>query len=887
MSSTPPSPPAPQKDKNKNSWLPIVVLTLAGALNVPPAIIAFTTHFVNQHPWWSLLILLGFAIFDFAAYIIARLWQRLEGPWLDAIAHVIDYRVRSIFSGYYKRYCKYLIYQHRDFDVKGLSLQGPFGLELDQAFIELSIGQTTMEQMSANPIPQKLREGSHSIWDYLASTYLTKQHLVIVGAPGSGKTTLLKHITLMLLAHGKGYHIAIRVPRKLPMLLFLRDHAKAIHTSTGGDKSAFTLVEALHDHLKRWEQPDPPAGWVKHQLDNGRCLVLLDGLDEVADPQVRKEVVSWVQIQMAAFRDNRFIITSRPFGFRDNPLSGVAMLEARPFTPEQVERFIHKWYLANEIMSKQKDDEGVQMRARADAKGLLQQLYSNPALLALTVNPLLLTMIAIVHRYRGSGKLPENRVSLYANIFQVFLGSRQEARGQQLELKPEQIQLVLEPLACYMMFKGLREITPAQARTVIEESLGLVNAQMSVTDFLKLVENVSGLLLERESGIYSFAHLTFQEYLAAMYIREKRLVNILITYVSDIWWQESIRLYCAMADATPIIEACLVDNPPSIPALILAFDCQKDALTLQAQSKAHLETILSQGMEDTDTQRQHIAAEVLLARRLRQMVYLKENIFIDTSLITCAEYQLFLDEQRGQRKYNQPDHWQSYRFSPGQGSFPVTGIRSSDAVAFCDWLTGREAGSWYYRLPFIGELKQIGDDDILNSFPAGLGYWSHTGFVWLKEPLLLPRAVIQGFIDLDLARVLDRDLARILDLDRARDRVRVLDLDRVRVLAPTRDLDSAPAYVLDRALDRNRDRILDLALARALARSLALDLIHTYNNSLQKKSSGKQARDKIQNIIDVYLDIYITLVILEVRIQGKLPSCESILIVKERKQENA
>jgi hypothetical protein len=175
---------------------------------------------------------------------------------------------------------------------------------------------------------------------------------------------------------------------------------------------------------------------------------------------------------------------------------------------------------------------------------------------------------------------------------------------------------------------------------------------MFIPEFLKLVENVSGLLLERENGIYSFAHLTFQEYLTAIYVHEQRLENELVEHVEDSWWHETIRLYCAMADATSTIEACLASDSPSVPMLVLAFDCQKEALKLQPEAKARLETILSQGMEDDDPQRQHIAAEVLLARRLNQMIYLNENAFIDTSLITCAGYQLFLDEQRAKGKYN-------------------------------------------------------------------------------------------------------------------------------------------------------------------------------------------------------------------------------------------
>ena len=34
-------------------------------------------------------------------------------------------------------------------------------------------------------------------------------------------------------------------------------------------------------------------------------------------------------------------------------------------------------------------------------------------------------------------------------------------------------------------------------------------------EFLKMIQNTSGLLVEREVGVLGFAHLTFQEYLTA------------------------------------------------------------------------------------------------------------------------------------------------------------------------------------------------------------------------------------------------------------------------------------------------------------------------------------------------------------------------------------
>jgi hypothetical protein len=122
-----------------------------------------------------------------------------------------------------------------------------------------------------------------------------------------------------------------------------------------------------------------------------------------------------------------------------------------------------------------------------------------------------------------------------------------------------------------------REISAEDADMAIEASLKSVSLKAQPGDFLWMVESSSGLLLEREAGVYSFAHKTFQEYLAAVHARSNRLEQELAARTEEEWWHETIRLYVAEADATPILEACLRHTPPSISALTLAVECIQEA----------------------------------------------------------------------------------------------------------------------------------------------------------------------------------------------------------------------------------------------------------------------------------------------------------------------
>jgi len=826
---------------------------------------------ITQHPWKALFLALFYGFLVLVFGFVGKVWQNLESRWVERAVIWIDIHLQGLFSRYRKCYLEHLIYRYRDFDVKGLTIQGTFTLELERVFVELAVVPQPPHRVSSDPLralSQELREGRHVIWNYLRSELLSGQSLAVIGPPGSGKTTLLKHMTLRLTTERR-HRKRLKVLDKLPILLFLRDHAEAIT-----ENPDLSLEEAVRAGLARQSGPAAPPGWFARQLARGQCLVMLDGLDEVADPDTRRQVVTWVERQMTACRKNRFVVTSRPHGYRSNPLSKVTVLEVMPFDRGQVQRFVRSWYLANEIMATQKDDPGVQMKAREGAEDLLRRIWSTPALSDLAVNPLLLTMIANVHRWHSS--LPGRRVELYAEICEVFLGKRQAARGvEETELAPAQKRRVLQPLAYHMMVEQQREIALDEAVRTIEATLSRVSPRIVGESFLKMIENTSGLLVEQENGVYSFAHLTFQEYLASVHAREARLENALLKQVEDSWWHETIRLYCAQADATPVIQACLKEEPLSIPSLTLAIACGDEACELHPEVRARLEAILDEGVEDEDPERRRIIAQALLNLRLHRMVRVSEDKYIDPIPITHAEYQIFLDQQRVRGKYHQPDHWLAYQFPEGQGRKPVVGVRLSDAVAFCEWLTQREVGPWLYRLPRKGELAEnIGGGAPENGAETGVGYWCVSGdeswlviskdqnagptMAWLSEWIYADSNRARAHV-LDLARDFKLDVSvglprthprlsstdidirtvsviylgteRRFALDIAPATELHLDLDRDRALARALDRARAHDRDFDRALDiachlgRDLDITLAVALARALGRACDLDVV--------------------------------------------------------------
>src|SRR4028119_1352587 len=518
----------------------------------------------------------------------------------DSFADGIWNKFEDSTSAFQRQYYQGLTYICRDYQTQGLDRDRT--LPLQKVFVPLKIAAKDAANTSHKMIrPRKGgRNNSNEtqIWNFLAAIdkHPEYRRMAVLGAPGSGKTTLLRYLT-QTYATKQQRKVHPKAPKLIPILLHLRDVRQEIVNN-----NQLTLAELITQQVQQQQQKyhleNPRPNWFAEKIRQNKCLVMLDGLDEVADETQRQQVSCWVDAQMHAYPDTAFILTSRPVGYQTARLQqDVTVLEVQPFNLKQMEQFIGSWYLETEVISHAgQDDAGVRADAKQQADDLIKRIKNSKPLADMAVNPLLLTMIATVHR-RGSA-LPGKRVELYKEICQVLLERRQRAKNMAEALTAKQKQSVLQVLAFELMQQKTRDFKLSDGIDRITDKLANVaGSGANPEEFIQQVRDVSGLLVEKEVGVYEFAHLSFQEYLAAVQIKESNQENLLIGNIHQSWWAETIRLYAAQSNASNLIRTVLGMPSPSVEVVALAYDCLEEGLSVNPDVRQQLEQRLNADLE--------------------------------------------------------------------------------------------------------------------------------------------------------------------------------------------------------------------------------------------------------------------------------------------------
>ncbi len=801
-----------------SAWRTLVSVLVA--LGVPLAVAAWWRDLVAGHPVVALLLASGWLLFLGAWTVVRRATAEPADRRLKQAGNALDRAVGRWVSGYGRRYRHWVLDSRRYIDVKGLATAGDHTPQLDEVYVDVALTRRAPHQVSGDPLSDVPEDATER---YSIGKFLDRDEpvvLAIVGPPGCGKSTLLVHVAR------RSARTSRRNGRNIPILLALRDPAAMVAANP-----EVTLPEVLRLTVGA-RSVSEPAGWWERQLQRGRCVVLLDGLDEVAREQDQQAIADWVERQIGSYPCNHFVITSRPRGYRNAVISAANLLTIMPFTREQVRQFLHSWYLATERRATgaegKEEMRAVRLRAAESACDLLGRLQAAPAIHDLTVNPLLLTMIANVHRYRGA--LPDSRADLYGEICQVMLSRRIQVKNLSEQMPWPAKENLLTRLAFEMMRRQVRDLPAGQVVEILRPGLRRMPQAVSGQDFLDDV-SFNGLLVERENGQYAFAHLTFQEYLAAQHIRENALVKTLISVVDEEWWRETTLLYAVRADIDPVVNACL--DQASIPATTLAFECADTGHELAPELRQRLDEIRAVAFQPgCDPARRRVIATVMAARLARHSVIASTGARVCTRPVPVGLYWLFLQDSQAPA----PDGPCEPELDPEQ---TATGVWGSEALAFLSWLNVITADSMQgpFRLPTLDELGEqvVADALHLQDLSSVTSLWTHPAHsaaapgIWLVPRQVHPHVVtgtlIRRAVTADTTRT-ELLLQILIAVGLALNHALALDVDPTLTghRIPVRDSQSNSNLIHDRA--RERDLVLArmLAIARRLDQTLPCDL---------------------------------------------------------------
>ncbi|MFS0516675.1 NACHT domain-containing protein [Nostoc sp. UIC 10607] len=382
-----------------------------------------------------------------------------------------------------------------------------------------------------------------------------KQYLMVLGGPGAGKSTFVRKMGLEALKGKKGgfKHACI------PVFIELKRFAS----------SNINIETFIAEEFRICGFPSSDKFTAK-ALEEGKLLILLDGLDEVPTKNLT-EAISEIQNFVDKYDQNRFIASCRTAAYRSafRRFSDVAMAD---FDDNQIQQFIYNWFHCEADKQAKTGDKCWELLQKPEHKAAKELAHT----------PLLLTFLCLF--YDRSQSFSDNRSVLYRKALRILL---EEWASEKRILRDEiyqglhtELEEILLSEIAYTGFESdrlffLQRDIVQQIKTFLASNLNAPQ-HLDGKSVLNAIAIQQGILVERAEDVFSFSHLTLQEYLTAQYIDDHRQVEKLVTeHLVDERWKEVFLLVAGLmrggADDLLLLmekEAQKYINTPKLQALL-------------------------------------------------------------------------------------------------------------------------------------------------------------------------------------------------------------------------------------------------------------------------------------------------------------------------------
>ena len=387
-----------------------------------------------------------------------------------------------------------------------------------------------------------------------------QDRIIVLGHPGSGKTTLLKSFGVGLVSHE---YQRKRQGRKTQETKALEPKADFTRGLTpiyvelrhfAGQLGKYpTLAEYIVGHVLSEHLGVSEGKVFLHKLlSRGKCVVLLDALDEVGTDEyeaVRRAIRVFLSDTSEALPTARarVVLTSRYQNFLNIsadwiPAAFPPYYVLSPFSDDDIQRFLNR-----------------RARDMPDGKtpAALWEEIQDSNTLELHRTPLILTISLGLYKSIPRYTIPESIALFYDEITKELLQRHDfRTRGYLFKRNIFQSGSKLQFLREFALTAATRlgrfdEFTYGQMEDAFKD-LALRNSMLSddhCESFLgEIIDNAGLLRRVSDSGIYVFAHRSFHEYFVALQLSKKAEQGgrELIARAEDSQWRQVTVFFAAM-----------------------------------------------------------------------------------------------------------------------------------------------------------------------------------------------------------------------------------------------------------------------------------------------------------------------------------------------------